>query len=199
MNKTAMIVVLLAGLAGCTVLPPATPVSQYRLPPAASGAGEQNEQLTGLRLARPQATGVHQGNRLLVLTQTQSYQAYGDARWEAPLPELWQDWLLDALWRDGRFAALSREENGMQAEWELAGTLRALEVDLSDGRQQVVIRFDAQLLRTQDRRILASRRFEQRVAVNSLNADAVVSALGQAGSELAAGLSDWLVNRSSAG
>lgn len=191
--KQIMLLLFILGLTACSVLPPAQPVSQYRLAPAAPVAEQASLTLKGLRLARPQAVGVHTGNRLLVLTGQQSYQAYGDARWNAPMPLLWQDWLLDALWQDGRFDALSREEDSMQAGWELAGTLRAFEVDVSQGLPQALIRFDAQLLRTSDRRIVASRRFEQRAELASRDAAAAVAGLSQAANRLAAELSHWLL------
>lgn len=185
----------LLGLAGCSVLPAAEPVSRYRLPPAALVPSDEEGRLNGLRLARPRASGVLNGNRLLVLTGRQSYQAYGGARWSAPLPELWQDWLLDALGRDARLGGLSREDEGVQADWELTGTLRAFEADLSAGRQEAVIRFDAQLLRTADRHMVASRRFEQREPLANLQADALVAALGRAAERLAPALNDWLLGQ----
>ncbi|MDP5293175.1 ABC-type transport auxiliary lipoprotein family protein [Oceanimonas sp. CHS3-5] len=195
MSKGLVLLALLLGLAGCSVLPPAQPVSIYRLPPATLMSNDDGEQLGGLRLARPLATGVLNGNRLLVLTGQQSYQAYGDARWAAPLPQLWQDWLLDALWRNERLGGLSREDEGIRAEWELTGTLRAFEVDLSSGRREAVIQYEARLLRTTDRRLLASRRFEQREPLERLNADAVVTALGRAADRLVVEMSDWLLSQ----
>lgn len=193
MNKWCVWMMALLGLAGCSVLPPAETVSRYRLPPPSLALHEQAPPLKGLRLVRPQSTGVLNGNRLLVLTEQQSYQAYGGARWAAPLPELWQDWLLDALWRSAQFDALSHEDDGARAEWELAGTLRAFEVDLSADRREAVIRYDARLLRTADRRIVASRRFEQREALDNLSADAAVAALGRAADRLAPELAGWLL------
>lgn len=194
MNRGLLVLMWLLGGAGCSVLPPAEPVSLYRLPPATLAGGDNEVLLNGLRLARPQATGVLNGNRLLVLTGQQSYQAYGGVRWAAPLPVLWQDWLLDALWQNGHLGGLSREEEGIAAEWELSGTLRAFEVDLGAGRQQAVIRFDAQLLRTRDRHLVASRRFEQREPVENLNADTVVMAMGRAADRLVLALSQWLLD-----
>lgn len=199
MSKSLVVLILLLGLAGCSVLPSAEPVSRYRLPPATLTAAGQDVLFDGLRLARPQATGVLNGNRLLVLTEHQSYQAYGGARWSASLPQLWQDWLLDALGRDGRIGGLSREDEGIHGEWELAGTLRAFELDLSAGRAEVVIRFDARLLRAADRRIVAARRFEQREAPHGLSADEVVMAHGRAASRLAQELTTWLLAAGEAG
>ena len=124
-----------------------------------------------------------------------SYQAYPDVRWTAPVPVLWRDWLLDALWRDGRITNLSTDSDRLQASVELGGILRGLHTAYREGRPEAVISYDARLVDIASRQIIASRRFEFREPLSGTEASEAVNALGKAADRLAAELIDWLLER----
>ncbi|MBL1376701.1 ABC-type transport auxiliary lipoprotein family protein [Zobellella iuensis] len=188
----ALLLLSLSGLLGaCSVLPEPTPLTLYRLPPSGQVATEAGPRLTALRLARPAATDALGGNRLLVLAADHSYQAYPRARWAAPVPLLWRDWLLDAFWRDGRVSRLSSDGDGLQVGLELGGVLRALNVEMREGGPVAVIRYDARLVDTGSRQILASRRFEAEEPMAGPAEAEAVAALGRAANRLARALIDW--------
>jgi cholesterol transport system auxiliary component len=128
---------------------------------------------------------------LLILAENNSFQAYPAARWSAPIPQLWRDWLLDAFWRDGRFTGLSTDSAGLQSELTLSGMLRALHTETLNGQTSVIIRFDAQLINTERRDIIASKRFDAREALTRNDAAAAASALGIAADRLATELIAW--------
>lgn len=181
-------------LVACSVLPEPTPVALYRLPPSGQPPAAEvrkGTQLAALRLARPATTDTLGGNRLLVLTADHRYQAYPRARWAAPMPLLWRDWLLDAFWRDGRVARLSSDGDGLQAGLELGGVLRTLNVEMREGGPVAVIRYDARLVDSGSRRILASRRFEAQAPMAGPAEAEAVAALGRAADRLARELIDW--------
>jgi cholesterol transport system auxiliary component len=69
--------------------------------------------------------------------------------------------------------------------------LRALHTETINGQTSVIIRFDAQLINTARRDIIASKRFEAREALNRNDATAAASALGIAADRLAAELIAW--------
>lgn len=183
---------LCAALAGCSILPEQETIDLYTLP-ASSMTGSQTEQPIrgGLRLARPDTSDALGSNRILVTTDGISYQAFPQARWAASVPLLWRDWLLDAFWRDGRFAGLSTGNEGLRAGHELGGMLRALHIEHRDGHSEAVIRFDARLVDTSSRAIIASRRFEAREPAAGTTAIDGVRALGSAADRLASDLIDW--------
>ena len=116
-------------------------------------------------------------------------------RLAAPVPLLWRDWLLDAFWRDGSFNGLSAASAGLRSELELGGTLRALYVDNSGMQPQAVIQYDATLISTSGRNIIASQRFEARYVIESVEVPFVVSALGVAANQLVGELIDWTVEQ----
>ncbi|WP_375057092.1 ABC-type transport auxiliary lipoprotein family protein [Zobellella sp. DQSA1] len=178
-------------LGACSVLPEPTPVALYRLPPSGQAATGAGPRLTELRLARPVVTDALGSNRLLVLAADHSYQAYPRARWAAPVPLLWRDWLLDAFWRDGRVSRLSSDGDNLQAGLELGGVLRALNVEVRGGSLVAVIRYDARLVDAGSRQILASRRFEAEEPMAGTAEEEAVAALGRAAERLSRALLDW--------
>jgi len=189
--KESLFLLLLLWLGSCTVLPEREPVELYQLPPSTIAASSAAPIAGGLRLMMPESSDALSGSRLLILAENNSFQAYPAARWSAPAPQLWRDWLLDAFWRDGRFAGLSTDSAGLQSELTLSGMLRALHTETINGQTSVIIRFDAQLINTARRDIIASKRFEAREALNRNDATAAASALGIAADRLAAELIAW--------
>lgn len=185
---------MLALLSACTVLPERTPVSLYELPASSLSRSTGDQQLVGLRLARPATSDALGGTRMLVMTEDYSYQAYSDARWTAPVPVLWRDWMMDAFWRDGRVSQLSTDSERLQAGYELGGMLRALHTEHTGDRSEAVIRYDARLVHIGRREIVASRRFEAREPVAGTDASQAVAAMGLAADRLMAEIIDWVLS-----
>lgn len=187
---------LLGLLSACNVLPERTPVDLFQLPASSINTSASASIEGGLRLMTPDTSDALNGSRLLTL-QDNTFQAWPAARWSAPIPQLWRDWLLDAFWRDGRFQGLSTDSTVLQSQFAINGMLRALHTELIAGQQTAVIRFDAQLIDTASRTILASQRFEAREPLRSQNAPAAVAALGVAADRLSRELIDWAALESS--
>lgn len=192
---TTLLSVLL--LCSCRLLPEQALVDLYQLPPPAINPSTSPTQLEALRIARPLTNEALGGNRLLIVTENNRLQAFAQTRLASPAPLVWRDWLLDAFWRDGRVAALSAASEGLRSELELGGMLRSFHIDASGARPEAVILFDATLMRTTDRSVIASRRFESRYPADALTAADAIGALGSAASQLARELVDWTVSLSS--
>jgi len=190
-----LLLIIGAALVACTVLPERAQVNLYQLPPSSVTPSAASEQFSGLRLARPASSDALGGRLLLIMAADNSYQAYPDARWTAPIPVLWRDWLLDALWRDGRISELSTDSDRLQASVELGGILRGLHTEHNADRPEALISYDARLVDINSRRILASRRFESREPLASPDAADAIAALGVAADRLAADLISWLLEQ----
>lgn len=190
-SKLLYPLLLLLWLSSCTVLPEREPVELYQLPPSTMATSSAAPIPGGLRLMMPESSDALSGSRLLILAENNSFQAYPAARWSAPIPQLWRDWLLDAFWRDGRFAGLSTDSAGLQSELTLSGMLRALHTETINGQTSVIIRFDAQLINTARREIIASHRFETRELLSRNDAASAASTLGIAADRLANELITW--------
>lgn len=193
-TRLLLLPLLLCGaLSACTVLPERPPTDLYQLPASTLPANGDGQTLHGLRIDTPTTSDALGGSRVLVMPGNNSFQAYPDARWSAPAALLWRDWILDAFWRDGRVSALSTSSDGLEARVELGGMLRGLHHDRVDGHSQAVIRYDAHLVQTGSRRILASRRFEASEPVTGETVGDFVAALGVAADRLAADLIEWTI------
>lgn len=180
-------------LSACQILPERPEVALYQLPPSSiTAASDVGSTVVGsLRLDRPGTSDALGSNRILVLAADNSFEAYPGARWSAPVPTLWRDWLLDAFWRDGSINQLSVSADGLQAQLELGGMLRAFHTEYRDGRLAALIRYDALLIDTRSREIVARQRFEAREPATDNTAESAVQALGIAADRLAAELIGW--------
>ncbi|MCY1276335.1 ABC-type transport auxiliary lipoprotein component [compost metagenome] len=178
-------------LTACSILPEAEPVQIYLLPQstvqAAGGARIQQS----LRIARPQASMILDNARIAVQPEGSQINSYKGARWGDAAPALLRERLVEAFRADGRFAAVSSDEQHLQVDLDLLGHLAAFQTEYRGGRAEVVIRYDAHLASAGSQRILASRRFEVRQAPADTQIQAVVEAFGQASDQLARQLIDW--------
>ncbi len=194
--RPCIAVLLAALLASCTVLPEREPVNLYQLPAPTVTATDAAIDVGGLRIARPGTSDALGASRMLVMRDDNRFETFPEARWAAPIPLLWRDWLLDAFWRDGRFTDVSSDQERLAAQVELSGVLRGLHAEFLNGSMEVVIRYDARLIRIQGREIIASQRFEAREPAAGTSADASVAALGRAADRLVAELLDWAAEQS---
>jgi len=184
-------IIVIAGLSACNILSEPAPQDIYRLPPSSvSDAGVEGSNLS-LRLHRPSANELLSTTRIVVVPQGNQLNVYPNARWSSPAPALWCDHLLEAFGNDGRIARLSSASERLQADVELGGKLRAFQVEYAAGVPEVNIRLDAHLVEINSKRIIATRRFAVREAVEGEQLPAVVEAFGRASDALAAEVIDW--------
>ncbi|MCO2710324.1 ABC transporter [Pseudomonas aeruginosa] len=177
----------LATLGACSILPEAQVLQVYLLPvhnPPASAAARP-----GLVLESP---------RIAVRPHGDEISVYQGARWSDPAPSLLRDRLMQAFQADGRVRGLSSDDSNLQADFELGGDLRAFQTEYPNGQASALIRYDARLVRTDDKRVVASRRFEVSQPVDGKKVAAVVSAFGKAGDTLSAQVLDWTLRQASA-
>jgi len=183
---------LLALLAGCSVLPKAETPSIYRLPASPLPHAQGNAVRWSLRINTPQAGRMIDSPRIVVLPAGDVVSVYQGARWSDSGTVLFRNRLVDAFRDDGRVSALSNDDAALQADMSLTGNLSAFQSEYRNGQPTVVIRYDAQLVRTNGMRIVAARSFEVAEPVNGKAVPDVVAAFGRAGDTLAAQVVDWV-------
>ncbi|WP_339879426.1 ABC-type transport auxiliary lipoprotein family protein [Pseudidiomarina gelatinasegens] len=182
-------VILLAP--GCSILPEPKPIDFYTLKPAqvSHSAAVSKRQIS---VAEPELADMLQLERILRVANNGSIVAYSEARWSAPIALVWQNWLLDALWRDARFDDISSRQQGLDAQWQVAGRLQAFHIIESTAGAFATVRFDAQLIDIKNRRLTASKTFQAEVALNDSSAASAVQALGHASEQVGEDLLSWL-------
>ena len=187
---------VLALTSACSILPKGEPLDIYRLPvgQAAATAPSQAEPWS-LQLLKPQASDALNSARIAVIPQGNLISSYKASRWSDPAPILLRNRLLDGFQRDGRVQLLSTDDSNLQTDLALGGDLQAFQTEYQGSAAQVVIRLDARLIRGNDQKILASRRFEVRQPLTETAVPAVVTGFGQAGDALTRQVVDWAVGQ----
>lgn len=182
-------------LGGCSMLPRAESPDIYLLPGAPAAPAPANptagKASVSLRVDTPQAGRSLDSARIAVIPAGNVITVYQGARWSDRAPRLLRDRLIDAFRASASYAAVSSDDANLRADLELAGDLRAFQTEYTAGKPVVVIRYDAQLLQSHTKTILASRQFEVHQAVAGKAVPQVVVAFGQAANALAAQVVEW--------
>jgi cholesterol transport system auxiliary component len=194
--ERAGLVAVIALASACSVLPRPEPVDTYLLPGASASravAQGQGAQVlpVALRVSRPVAGTQLSGQRILVVPEDNRVSVYKGANWSEPLPVLLRDRIVEAFRSDGRIAALSSDEQRLQADYEIASELLAFHSEYREGSPEVVVRLDARLVRRDGRRIVASRLFEARQRPAGVAVPQVVAGFGEASTVVADELVEW--------
>ncbi|GHU12561.1 hypothetical protein AGMMS50225_20710 [Betaproteobacteria bacterium] len=182
--------------AACSILPEPRPIDIWLLPAAAHTTTPAPEPRPwSLRLARPAVAGHLATQRIVVVPAPDQISVYKGANWNEPAPLLLRNRLLDAFRADGRIAALSTDEQRVFADFELVSDLRAFQSEYRAAHEppEILIRLDARLLDSANRRIVASQRFEARVRAGDERVAEVVKAFGNAADALSDALVSWVV------
>jgi cholesterol transport system auxiliary component len=194
----AGLVAVIVLASACSVLPRPEPVDTYLLPgaPASRMAAQGQEEQAlpvSLRVSRPVAGTQLSGQRILVVPDANRVSVYKGANWSEPVPVLLRDRIVEAFRSDGRIAALSSDEQRLQADYEIASELLAFHSEYRDGAPEVVVRLDARLVQRDGRRIVASRLFEARQRPAGVAVPQVVAGFGEVSTAVTGALVDWAV------
>ena len=188
----AVVLLALAGLGGCSVLPAAVDLDVYSLPAEDLQAMAGKPLNTILRVSQPVASPLLDSTRIVVVPEPHRVSVYQGVRWSDRVPALLRERLIEALRQRDLVAAVVSDETQAPVDLVLAGELLAFQSEYREGRPVARIRLQASLLQGDSRRILASRGFEMTQPARTDEVRAVVEAFGQAGDRLSREVLDWL-------
>ncbi|WP_145601347.1 ABC-type transport auxiliary lipoprotein family protein [Yersinia frederiksenii] len=192
---TASMLVML--LSACTILPTAPVAQVYLLPvPPATNTPRAQTVNWSLRVSQPATNQFINSSRIAVQPEGQEIAVYKNSRWTDPAPILLRNRLIHEFRTDGRISAVSSDDDSLQADVELSGDLSAFQGVYQAGNSEVLIRFDARLVRISDRRIIATRHFEIRQPIKGSQMNEVVDAFGLASNQLATQVLNWTLRQS---
>jgi cholesterol transport system auxiliary component len=181
---------ILAGavlLSGCGSLigPTNEPGKIYVLSPniAARGGTRTTWQLA---VAKPEASASLATERIAIVRGNEM-DFYADAQWTDAAPQLLQNFLVEALEKNG--VAAAKDIEGIKADFMLQTALNAFDAryDQGDAPPKIEIGVTARLMAVHDAAILATREFRGEAQASANSVPAAVAAFDQA---LAAVLSD---------
>ncbi|MGL5384470.1 MAG: ABC-type transport auxiliary lipoprotein family protein [Serratia sp. (in: enterobacteria)] len=178
-------------LTACTILPQ-SPVQQVYLLPAQPTAMPGGQTLDrSLRIVQPNSNQFLNGTRIAVQPQGSEITSFSGSRWSDPAPLLLRNRLIQEFRTNGHFRSVSSDDDNLQADLELGGDLPSFQGVYNGDQGEVVIQFDARLVRTSDRRVIANRSFVIREPIHGKSMNNVVQAFGLASDKLAAQTLAW--------
>ena len=187
-------------LSACSILPKPEQVDVYWLPyaqaPLAASRGAPVN--WSLRLEKPMASNALNSQNIAVVPEGNLISNYNGARWSDPAPVLLRNRLLDAFLQDGRIQGLSTDDSNLQADYELGGELLAFQTHYNGKNPQVLVQYNARLVRTSDQRVIASKRFDVRQPLNNPLVPGVVAGFGQASDVLMPQVVQWVLQQGQA-
>ena len=187
---------LSVSLMGCTILPEAPALQTYLLPVQAPQIAAQGQHVDwSLRVNTPNTSQFLNSSRIAVQPKGEEIQVYQGARWSDPLPTLLRNRLIQQFRADGRVIAVSSDDDSLSANFELGGDLSAYQGLYGTGEPEVLIRFDARLVQTSSRNIIASRRFEIRQPITGKQMSEIVQSFGLASDRLAEQVLAWTLEQ----
>ncbi|MET0254848.1 MAG: ABC-type transport auxiliary lipoprotein family protein [Luteibacter sp.] len=190
---------LIALLAGCSILPKAESPRVYTLPAAPGGRPAAPAPVSwALRIATPNAPRALDNARIAVVPEANTITVYAGARWADSGPHLVRDRLADAFRDSGRVAAISTDDSNLGADYELGGALASFQTEYAGGKPEVVIRYDAILAATRKHQIVGTHRFEVREPVGGKEVPQVVEAFGRAMDKVSRDVVGWTVETAGA-
>ena len=187
-------------LSACSILPKPEQVDVYWLPYAQAPIAASRSAAVNwsLRLDKPMASAALNSQNIAVVPEGNLISNYKGARWSDPAPVLLRNRLLDAFLQDGRIQGLSTDDTTVQAEYELGGELLAFQTHYNGKSPEVLIQYNARLVRSSDQRVIASKRFEARQPLSNPMVPGVVAGFGQASDTLMPQVVQWVMQQGQA-
>lgn len=183
--------VLLPGLAGCTLLPDKEPLALYA--PAAKVAPDPAWPAVSwqLQIPRPVAPELVDSPRIVVRPAPGELQVYKGAVWAQPAPDLVQDAVLHAFEDSGRIGGVARRGSGVAGDYELLLDLRRFESAYAGATPRAEVEITAKLVAIRSNGVIANRTFQQSAPASGTAVGAVAQAFDVALASAAKEIVGW--------
>ncbi len=195
--RHALTCLLLAALAGCSVLPAGRPrpVSHHVLTiPAAPAPATSAARLAGgvLLLRDTDTPGIFQSVRLVYSREPGTLNYYQYARWSETPARTFNALLRQRLNAAGLYDAVVSLGAGVAADYQLNTRLRDFQHDAAAVPGVARVSLEAELVRRGDGRLLAREAFQAEAPAPSHDAAGAAAGLGQASGRVIEALAAWL-------
>ena len=194
MMKKLLVLLAAAPLAGCISFgakPPPSLLTLHSTAQVPVGQVQSSASAPTMTVLVPEVPQALATQRVPVTTGDTSIAYIKNAQWSEPPARLFARMLADTISaRTGR-VVLSTAQSYADPGSRLTGELRQFGLDAS--QNQAVVVFDGALVRDENHAaVVEKRRFEARVPVAAITADAAAPALDQAANQVAGEVSDWV-------
>ena len=187
---------ILAGavlLSGCGSLigPTNEPGKIYVLSPNIA-AGNGARTAWQLAVAKPEASASLATERIAIVRGNE-LDYYADAQWADGAPQLLQNFLVEALEKNG--VAAAKDVEGIKADYILQAEIHAFDAryDQGEAPPKIEIVVTARLIAVHDSAILAAREFREEAQASANSVPAAVAAFDQATAAILADVVRWVL------
>jgi len=152
-----------------------------------------------LVIDKPLASDALDSSSIAVRPAPGELQAYADAQWSDPAPDMLQTTLVQAFEDSGKIASVGRQSTGLHGDFALLLDLRRFESVYDDPARppSAVIEVQAKLLASGNR-VLATRNFQVTVPARSKEVPQVVDAFRGAMTDLTEQMVGWTLSNGQA-
>ncbi len=184
----------IALICACSILPSSAPVNIYQLPqPTFKQTTSQQVKNIALRINLPNTNLQINSQRIIVLPEPNLVSSYQGSRWNDVAPNILKDRIISGFISDGRIKSVNSGDSGLYADLEIDSYLQSFQTEYVSGSPQVVIRYEAKLVNPNTRKVVSSRRFEIIEIPAGVNVPQIISAFGQATDKLNNQLIEWTI------
>ena len=184
----------IALICACSILPSSAPVNIYQLPqPIFKQTTSQQVKNIALRINLPNTNLQINSQRIIVLPEPNLVSSYQGSRWNDVAPNILKDRIISGFISDGRIKSVNSGDSGLYADLEIDSYLQSFQTEYVSGSPQVVIRYEAKLVNPNTRKVVSSRRFEIIEIPAGVNVPQIISAFGQATDKLNNQLIEWTI------
>jgi cholesterol transport system auxiliary component len=183
--------VLLSGC-GSLIGPTNEPGKIYVLSPNIAARGGAARTTWQLAVAKPEASASLATERIAIVRGNEM-DFYADAQWADGAPQLLQNFLVEALEKNG--VAAAKDVEGIKADYILQTELRAFDAryDQGDAPPKIEIDVTARLISVREASILAAREFREEAQASANSISAAVAAFEQATAAILADIVRWVL------
>lgn len=168
---------LVAVLAGCSILPEKTEISLFAPDPRVQPDPSWPTVDWQLAIPRPAGAAVVDSARIAVRPAPGELQVYKTAAWTQPALDLVHDAVLHAFEDSRRIAGVARRGEGLNADYQLLLDVRRFDSDYAEaGGPAAVVEIGAKLLADDTDQVIASRVFRHAVPASATDVGSVAVA-----------------------
>jgi cholesterol transport system auxiliary component len=193
--KIFPLLVALALLSGCGNLlaPSGDPAKLYMLHAPAQVTTNAPQARWQLLIAAPDAPLDLNNARIAVAPTPDRIDYYANVSWSDRPPAVLQELLLQSFDRSGRIGAVQRQSGGLKADFILTCDIQDFQVE-SSPEPVAHISLTARLVRTRDRAIVASKKFEASTPAGG-NFDGAIAAFDAGLQTVLPQMVDWTLSQ----
>ncbi len=191
--------ILASLLGGCTALSTvemaARPLAAYDLSSLQRTMAERTP-LGHILIDRPESSGAIATDRIMVKPSPLEVQYLPDVKWVEDAPRLFQRLIVESLTASDAYSLVASRDFGPRPDFVMVGDLIAFQAEISNGGATIHIRATMTLVRDRDRRIVATRTFEEVVPARTDAVADIVSAFDQSSRTVLQDIVAWTISAS---